>query len=79
MLLGWGQTNRDGPEEPSHQLMKVNAPIVVDDYCEKKVVIVHAWLKNILMPTTGLPSEHRANRDPELRDHGHKDLRRRSS
>ena len=23
--------------------MKVNAPIVVDDYCEKKVV--HAWLK----------------------------------
>ena len=57
--------------------MKVNAPIVVDDYCEKKVG--HARLKNILMPTTGLPSEHRANRDPELRDHGHEDLRRRSS
>ena len=37
IVLGWGQTKRDGPVEPSHQLMKVNAPIVVDDYCEKKV------------------------------------------
>jgi len=40
-LAGWGQTRRDGPVEPSHQLMKVNAPIVVDDYCEKKVCQVN--------------------------------------
>merc|ERR1711936_950548 len=40
-LAGWGQTKRDGPVEPSHQLMKVNAPIVVDDYCEKKVCQVN--------------------------------------
>ena len=48
-VLGWGQTKRDGPVEPSHQLMKVNAPIVVDDYCEKKVLLFSLTLRSTVV------------------------------
>ena len=78
LTSGWGQTRRDGPIEPSHQLMKVNAPIVVDDYCEKKVV-THFCCHTLLIHFTGLPNEHWTHRNPELCDHRHEDLCRRSS
>jgi len=34
-LAGWGLNATDGPL--SRELMKVDTPIVVDDYCERKV------------------------------------------
>ena len=34
-LAGWGKNATDGPL--SKELMKIDTPIVVDDYCERKV------------------------------------------
>jgi len=38
-LAGWGKNATDGPL--SKELMKIDTPIVVDDYCERKVCETH--------------------------------------